>query len=494
MLIRMSNRRSRFGVSLRVKLTLWMVTIFLVIQLMLAMVVYFYQRQVVSGYFQERVQARADSIARTLKSLDRRVDDDELYRLTDNMPDFALKELWCITVYDREGAVVASTRRPAPSLDAARLERVLSGPGRVSAREVVPGIRDGADDSPEARLDLSRFVNQSGERLVLLVARSDKAYDSMMAVVGRMMALTLPAGLIAAAGAGWVIAGLAITPLRHLRRIAGSLTPEAIEQDFVPSAVLSREMAVFEQELKQTRDKLVQAFRAQDRFISSVSHELKTPIAVLLTEGQSLPLKELDPRSQKFVLSVGEEMRRLGRMIESFLMLTRIRGGQGKGTDATCAANDFVMEAVAGCATMAAQRRVVLLPNLTESDPPLLISGDCDLLKIMVDNLIRNAIRFSPEGGQVVIHVADYETQCAVFIRDFGPGIPEEIIDHLFDRFVQAPEETRHGRGYGLGLSIAQGIAELHGGHITVRNVPEGGCEFKVLLPRAQVTPALVVG
>jgi two-component system sensor histidine kinase MtrB len=71
-------------------------------------------------------------------------------------------------------------------------------------------------------------------------------------------------------------------------------------------------------------------------------------------------------------------------------------------------------------------------------------------------------------------------------VRDSGPGVPEELIGKLFDRFVQASDEAARGRGHGLGLSIAQGIAELHAGRIVVRNLTEGGCEFTVQLPRAQ--------
>jgi Histidine kinase-, DNA gyrase B-, and HSP90-like ATPase len=95
--------------------------------------------------------------------------------------------------------------------------------------------------------------------------------------------------------------------------------------------------------------------------------------------------------------------------------------------------------------------------------------------------LIRNAIRFTPEGSRVVIRVSESTDRCTVSVRDFGPGIPEEIRGTLFEPLVQAPSEQQ--RGIGLGLTIAQSIAELHGGRIAVANIPDGGCEFTVTLP-----------
>ena len=234
---------------------------------------------------------------------------------------------------------------------------------------------------------------------------------------------------------------------------------------------------------------------------------------MLLTEGQVLDRRTLSPEATRFVESACEEMRRLGSMVESFLTLSRVNNGRAVQPSAVCPVNELVMESASHCAGMANQHRVVLQPLLTELDIKVL--GDLTLLRTMIDNLIRNAIRFSPAGEYVKIVVAVVDqpevplgvrpdgwpaqttppragptagpaptlASMQISVRDFGPGIPTSILPRIFDRFVQAAEEQRLGRGHGLGLEIAQGVAELHGGTIAARNVEPKGCEFTITLP-----------
>jgi signal transduction histidine kinase len=106
----------------------------------------------------------------------------------------------------------------------------------------------------------------------------------------------------------------------------------------------------------------------------------------------------------------------------------------------------------------------------------------------MIEGLIRNAIRFNPQNAPVRIVLKRLDEATAVVsVVDEGSGIPDEIRDSLFDRFVQARSETERGRGTGLGLSIAQGIAEMHGGRIWFTNGAAGGCTFSARLPLRRV-------
>jgi two-component system, OmpR family, sensor kinase len=121
-----------------------------------------------------------------------------------------------------------------------------------------------------------------------------------------------------------------------------------------------------------------------------------------------------------------------------------------------------------------------------ETDRDLLMIGDPELLRTLVDNLLRNAIRFSPQGSRIDVVVrTDGPDNICICVQDKGPGIPQPLIDRIFDRFAQGRGEEKLGRGSGLGLEIAQGIAELHGGRISASNLDEGGCEFCATLPLA---------
>ncbi|MCA9291319.1 MAG: HAMP domain-containing histidine kinase, partial [Phycisphaerales bacterium] len=310
----------------------------------------------------------------------------------------------------------------------------------------------------------------------------------MLALASRLVLVGLPIGLIAAAAAGWFIAGIAVSPLQSLNRFARELTPESLSQS-VTLDEGGAEVERLQSELNAARERIVSGFRGQERFLSNVSHELKTPIATILTEAQTL--RGLDAASveiREFVESAKTEMQRLGRIIDSFLLLTRVRGGRPvQVSSSLCLVNEFIMESVASCAGLAETYHVEMRPRLLDDWDGITLSvvGVADLLQAMLDNLIRNAIRFSPSGGRVEIAAEYDDERVRIDVCDDGPGIPEEIIDRIFDRFAQAQSEERRGRGHGLGLEIAQGIAEMHGGVIMAANRDEGGCCFTVMLPRS---------
>ncbi len=294
-----------------------------------------------------------------------------------------------------------------------------------------------------------------------------------------------PVGLLATAVAGWLIAGRVVRPIQRLSDYAHTLGPETLQQpiDVGSNAV---ELARLQEELNQARRRLDAGLQAQERFVANVSHEIKTPIATVLAESEVLrrdPSLSADVR--RFLNSTEDEMRHLGRLVESFLMLTRVRHGQTVATsDELYPVNELVMESVRHCMPMARQYGVRIVPQLTYGDGrDLLLRGDLELLRTMIDNLIRNAIRFSKRDDGVDLRVELAGDCICVHVRDFGPGLPPELIAHVFDRFAQAKGEERLGRGSGLGLEIAQGIAELHSGTIEVVNCTDTGCCFSIRLP-----------
>ena len=123
---------------------------------------------------------------------------------------------------------------------------------------------------------------------------------------------------------------------------------------------------------------------------------------------------------------------------------------------------------------------------LDESDEDdLQLTGDGELLLTMVENLVRNAISHSPLDGEVTLRAERDDGAVLLSVRDEGPGIPDDYVDRVFDRFVQVPKSSSRTDGTGLGLAIADGVAKLHGGSIRVANNPGAGCTFTVRLPRA---------
>jgi two-component system OmpR family sensor kinase len=240
--------------------------------------------------------------------------------------------------------------------------------------------------------------------------------------------------------------------------------------------------------LNDMLDRLQSAFDAQERFIANAAHELKTPVTHLLGQAQVLARQTRRPEEyDRFVSAVQEDMRHLATIVESLLLLARADAGLPLKSRTRVSINEVVTDVVERCHPYAAQREVQLEPALCpptdEADEPE-VEGDAELLVSMVGNLVRNAIRFSPPGERVEVVVERVDEQVRIAVRDRGPGIPDDQLPRLFERFYQARNAERPG-GSGLGLSIARSVAKLHKGGIGVARRPGGGCEFEVTLPRA---------
>ena len=393
-----------------------------------------------------------------------------------------------LTVYSQSGEPLASTREPPVDLkefeiDIAKLDSptVLADP--------VPALELRGGDASRARTVVQKFTGRNGQPYILAASTDYVAGNWVVRELTWLLVVTTPIGLAAAAIVGWLIAGSAVAPLLRLGVLARELGPGSLNSslDLGPAG---RELKELQDQLNRALRRIDEGYERQSRFISNVSHELRTPIATLLTEAQTLRDFDRSPADvQRFVRSTQDEMRRLGRLIESFLTLSRVRDGKPKSMADRYPINDLVVESVASCRRMAEQYGVKLLPTLLEFDVggSAEVVGDPELLCTMFDNVVRNAIRFSPRGETVRIAVRSEGRLVAVAIRDSGPGIPADLISLVFDRYSQAPAEHKSGNGMGLGLSIAQGIAELHGGKIHATNLESSGCQFVIRLPLAQV-------
>lgn len=468
--------------SLRLKLTLWITTIALVIHLTLTAAVLLYQRVSVRNFFDLRFQPRLAGMVAGLRGSNFEIEPAAWDRLAREHLSAPTGDPYLAAVYRTGEGVIAATGPHTPPES-----QVLSwlDPDTELAvhRESRPYEIRPRDVLAPSRTFVQRIFDAGGREHLLVVMVTDVPAASVLSVLSSVLMMTIPAGVLAAGASGWLISGLIMRPLMQLRQLAGSLAPELLDQPMAVGSTVP-ELRILQNELEDSRERLRSALVAHDRFISNVSHELKTPVAVLLTEAQTIDRAGLTQDQARFIDSVTDEMRRLGRMVESFLTLTRVRAGKAIANADRCELNDVIMQSVETCSAMARQQSVTLEPRLAEAPHGAEIFGDFELLRIMVDNLIRNAIRFSPPGATVVIVLESAGHEWSIRVRDDGPGIPDEMLGSLFDRFTQASTETVRGRGYGLGLSIAQGIAELHAGDISVENLPVG-CEFKIRIPRA---------
>ena len=229
-----------------------------------------------------------------------------------------------------------------------------------------------------------------------------------------------------------------------------------------------------------------QAGRARQEVVAVVSHDLKNPLTTIQL-AVSFLLEELVPddpahqREREQLRAIHRSAERMHRLIHDLLDVAEIEAGQLTVTRSSLAIEVLVTDALELLRPLAAAKRISLVTMLPPALPP--VAADRERVLQVFSNLGGNALKFTPEDGRVEIRATGRDTVVEFAVRDTGPGITSEELPHVFDRFWQRSKAGR--AGVGLGLAIAQGIVEAHGGRISVESNPGGGSSFMFTLPVA---------
>lgn len=474
----------RLRLTLRLRLCILMIALFALIICVMLGVFCLYERAAIKEHMHLELANWCRDLAIEVSGGISSVTDNDLAAARRRRLDVFPFQTLFIDVFHQSGAHVAGTE--ASTLRWADLELssipAASSPAIVTLPKSV--LNADIPDAQHAKVAVIGVAAPDGERYALAVTTSDAFIQRRFSILSHLAIASGAMSILAAAATSWFIAGVAVAPFERLRDLAKRLEPGTAPQ--VAAGHVAAEVANLTEELERARRRIGDRFAAQERFLSNVSHEIKTPIAIMLVDAQTLSLENASPDVRKFVHSSQDELVRLGRLVESFLTLTRVQDGKLTPRNMAICANDIVMDSLESCAKMAEQYHVTLVPRLLadEEHVDAAVSGEPDLLRTMLDNLIRNAIRFSPEHGRIEISVSCNDSSIRIVTMDRGPGIPPDKLESIFDRFAQAHGGPRYQRGHGLGLAIAQGIAELHGGVIAAANRPDEGCVFTIHLPR----------
>lgn len=219
----------------------------------------------------------------------------------------------------------------------------------------------------------------------------------------------------------------------------------------------------------------------KSRFVSDVSHELRSPLTAIRGTAETLLEGDVGrDDQQRFLSTIVREADRLARLADDLLTLQRIEGATGELPIRRVDLGDVSRAAINALEHLTEMRSVSV--ELTGEAPAVL--GDADRLQQVVSNLLDNASRHMSEGGVVRIELGREGDWATVAILDQGPGIPEEDVGNIFGRFYRSqPSRDRSTGGAGLGLSIVKAIVDRHAGTIEASNRPEGGMRFTVRLP-----------
>jgi two-component system NtrC family sensor kinase len=226
--------------------------------------------------------------------------------------------------------------------------------------------------------------------------------------------------------------------------------------------------------------------RMKSRFITNISHELRTPITTIKLYAE---LMQRQPEKwEKFLVPLALEAEHQALLVQSILEIARIDAGRVEMAPRPTSLNELTEAAVAGHRTRAQERRLELEHRPAQPGPVALV--DPVHMAQVLNNLVDNAIRFTPEEGRVAVSTgteeADGRAWATVTVADTGLGIPEDELPHIFERFFRGEEpRAMQSTGTGLGLAIVKDIVDLHGGQVTVESQAGKGSTFIVWLPLA---------
>ena len=218
----------------------------------------------------------------------------------------------------------------------------------------------------------------------------------------------------------------------------------------------------------------------QTDFVSNVSHEIKTPLNAI--EGYATLLQDADSTEEerkKYTEKILFNTRRLSELVGNVLILSKLESGAVDISEDVYRLDEQIRESIMLLEHKWVEREIEFDIDLEEVKH----RGDKKLLYHVWNNLISNAIKFSPHGGLVTIRLSNTEDGIIFTVDDCGPGIDESAQKHIFDKFYQA-DSSHKQEGNGLGLSMVKRILDMFGGKISVENLPESGCRFQVILKK----------
>ena len=277
----------------------------------------------------------------------------------------------------------------------------------------------------------------------------------------------------------WWLVGRDLKPLIDVARAVRQRHSTALEP--LPSAGLPQEVQPLVTALNELLQRLATALATQRAFIADAAHTLRTPLTAVHLQTQMVARATEDAERQQTVAALQRGVERATHLVHQLLTLARLEPEAAQQPQTQVALNPLLHTVIADHVPLATEKRIDL--GLARDDPACLM-GDADSLRILFDNLLENAIRYTPEGGTVDVQITSAPDTIQVEVIDTGPGIPPAERTRVFDRFYR--REGADVPGSGLGLAIVKTIAERHRAQIILRDRDHGsGLVVCLTFPRA---------
>lgn len=321
-------------------------------------------------------------------------------------------------------------------------------------------------------------AGRNGRRLVLQVGRSFERIERTMNWLQRELFVGDLALIILASAVGWWMAGSSLRPVVKVTRTAQEIGESQRLDQRVEYNGPSDEIGELVHTFNRMLDRLQAGIEAQRRFVADASHELRTPLTTLRLNVELLRRDRSaeTPERAEVLDDIAAELERLSRLVHGLLDLAR--ADSGVRLDKQPVRADEVMRDVYHQVKPTTDGVVLKVGDLV----PTTCIANPDYLKQLLLTLVDNAVKYSEPGGQVTLDLERDDQWIKFRVSDNGLGIAPEDLPHIFERFYRS-RTVRRKRGTGLGLAVAQWIAQAHGGHIEVQSEPGHGSTFTVWLP-----------
>lgn len=381
--------------------------------------------------------------------------------------------------------------------------RILSASGLVlnesrGALDLGPPVR-GIHDLGEVRVATAAIYSGATGRLAGYVqyGRSEAHVDSTIGRIWLLVAAGVFGGTLLACLAGLAIAGRAMRPIASLtataRQIAATRDPSRRMPEPTADDEVGELTGTLEQMLRSldaARAEREGAMQKQREFVADASHELRTPLTSVLANLELLQASLRDPEQAEdrgMIDSALRSSRRMSRLVGDLLLLARADAGR-LSEHRRCDLAEIAGNAAVEVAPVMEGRTLSI-----DNSRPIAIEGNPDELHRLVLNLLDNAAHHTPAGSHIELRLRTEGGDAVLEVADDGEGIPAELRDQVFDRFVRGagPADVATGPGTGLGLAIVRAVARSHGGEVEAVASEDGGALFRVRLPLANSEPTV---
>jgi heavy metal sensor kinase len=298
--------------------------------------------------------------------------------------------------------------------------------------------------------------------------------------------VVIPLALILASLLGWIGAGRTLTPLREVAQAAQRVSGSNLSLR-IPTREAGDELDYLILTFNRMTERLEASFQQMKQFSTDVSHELRTPITAIRGQLEvALFTAKTTDQYREAMFNALQDTDRLSQIVRALLLLSQAESGQLVLQKTRLNLGDLIRELVEQMQIPAEAAGVHLTADAASD---CFVAVDRVQIERLINNLLSNAFKFTPEGGQVRVSARLSEDHVEVAVEDTGRGIPPEHLPHIFDRFYRvtgsgtapAPEQ-----GLGLGLSFVAWIAKAHGGTVEVDSTPGKGTRFTIKLPTEQ--------